>query len=80
MNDALIFNGMFSALCVLTIITLISCVYTHGQAMVKTACPGGVNTLLYLKHPISFITFYTQQVALPCTCTCLFVFEDRVNN
>ena len=79
-NDALIFNGMFSALCVLTIITLILCVYTHGQAMVKTACPGGVNTLLYLKHQISLITFYTQQVALPCTTCLSVVFENRVNN
>ena len=79
-NDALIFNGMFSALCVLTIITFISCVYTHRLAMVKTACPGGVNTLLYLKHPISFITFYTQQVALPRTTCLSVVFEDRVNN
>ena len=59
---------MFPVLCVLGIITVMSCVSNHDQAMVmKTACPGGVNTFLYLKHPVSFITFYTQQVSLPCT-------------
>ena len=43
-----------------------SCVYIHDQALMKTACPGGVITLLYLKHPI-FLTFYRQQVPLPRT-------------
>ena len=71
-------NGMFSALCVLAIITVISRVYTHDQAMVKTACPGGVNTLLYLKLLIYFITFYTQQVSLPCTTRLSVVFGDQV--
>ena len=58
---------MFSVLCVLAINDN-SCVYIHEQFMVKTACPGGVNTLLYmyLKHQF-FLTSYTQQVLLPRT-------------
>ena len=36
-----------------------SCVYIHDQALMKTACPGGVITLLYLKHPIFFNLLYT---------------------
>ena len=43
-----------------------SCVYIHDQALMKTACPGGVVTLLYLKRTI-FLTFYIQQVPLPRT-------------
>lgn len=42
---------MLSVPCVLAINDNL-CVYIHEQAIVETAYPGGVKTLLYLKHPI----------------------------
>ena len=56
-NDA--FYGMFSVLCVVAINDN-SCVYIHEQAMVKSACPGGVKTLQYLKHPISWYSIHNR--------------------
>ena len=50
-NDAFLLN--VSAPSTVLAINYNSYVYIHEQGMVKTACPGGANTLQYRKHPIS---------------------------